>query len=725
MNNNLAPTSSTDLDCPPELSSSLNVAASDTNEQSTVTNRDDSSIATSFSTDAVESEDSQVVDTDATAEETVGSEEISELSGEELLAASPEDELEGDESSELNSEAFSFGIDSFTGATGTDTVVLAEATGGVSVELDTSLSRQAPGIPIETTSQQGEVASVEVLSGGASTVEAQPLVDIENVIGSRFSDAIFGSTEDNVIFAWQGDDDVFNVAGDNVIDGGEGDGDTIFYASAVSPVQVDLALQGLRQDTGIGSELLTGFENVVGSTLDDTIAGDDEGNELSGDSGNDSLNGSAGDDSLDGGEGDDTLVGGEGSDTFLFDQFAPETTTGNDVVEDFELGVDRLTFTGLFDSVESASEAASQVDSDTLFDLGDRGSIRLKNIDSSELLNPETVEETVSVNQPAPNPFDTEPSFENLTEAEQLVGTEADDTFVDREGILSYDGAEGSDTIDLSGRSREVFLSLSSEANEGETDSDETAAVQTGLISAEGGEPAPSEGNLPAKRLVSIENVIGTGFNDNLTGSAQDNRIEAGDGDDFVDGGAGGRDVLIGGNGIDTVAFDLAQSSIVFDLGKQGELQSTDIGQILAEGFESTIGSAFSDTLSGDNNDNTLIGNDGNDMLEGGAGNDTLIGAGNDDILGGGEGTDTFLYQTFGGLVLEGNDTITDFNLSEDILDMRASFETIEAVRSATSQQGSNALISLGESGSVLIQNVNAEDLLASPSLLVEASASA
>ncbi|BAS68398.1 cadherin-like domain-containing protein [Bathymodiolus septemdierum thioautotrophic gill symbiont] len=69
----------------------------------------------------------------------------------------------------------------------------------------------------------------------------------------------------------------------------------------------------------------------------------------------------------------------------------------------------------------------------------------------------------------------------------------------------------------------------------------------------------------------------------------------------------------------------------------------------------------------GDANDNQLVGDEGDNIIRGLAGDDTITGIQGDDTLSGGLGSDTFVYSNNN----DGNDTITDFSLSEgDKLDL-------------------------------------------------------
>ncbi len=69
------------------------------------------------------------------------------------------------------------------------------------------------------------------------------------------------------------------------------------------------------------------------------------------------------------------------------------------------------------------------------------------------------------------------------------------------------------------------------------------------------------------------------------------------------------------------------------------------------------------DYVNGLSGDDLLRGGAGNDTLIGGAGNDTLVGGFGADVLTGGRGKDVFVLAAG-----EGTDTITDFNVHEDVI---------------------------------------------------------
>ncbi|WP_119711976.1 M10 family metallopeptidase C-terminal domain-containing protein [Arsenophonus endosymbiont of Aleurodicus floccissimus] len=91
------------------------------------------------------------------------------------------------------------------------------------------------------------------------------------------------------------------------------------------------------------------------------------------------------------------------------------------------------------------------------------------------------------------------------------------------------------------------------------------------------------------------------------------------------------------------------------------------------------FGSDSNDMLFGNNGDDKLSGGKGNDILFGGCGNDHLFGdSGNDNLYGdkgadrltGGEGNDTFNYLSLDDSLSESPDTITDFEMGKDKIDI-------------------------------------------------------
>lgn len=132
----------------------------------------------------------------------------------------------------------------------------------------------------------------------------------------------------------------------------------------------------------------------------------------------------------------------------------------------------------------------------------------------------------------------------------------------------------------------------------------------------------------------------GAGANDILRASAGDDTLDGGNGNDVLAGGAG-NDALTGGAGADTADYSDASSAVVVNLSESGNQNTFGSGADMLSGVEDLIGSKFGDALTGDDNANVIRGEAGIDVLVGGAGDDILIGGTGTDFLFGGSGNDS------------------------------------------------------------------------------------
>jgi len=114
--------------------------------------------------------------------------------------------------------------------------------------------------------------------------------------------------------------------------------------------------------------------------------------------------------------------------------------------------------------------------------------------------------------------------------------------------------------------------------------------------------------------FVEYARIVATGAA-NLTGNELNNVLHAGVGDN----------VLNGGDGIDTVSYaagTTGNSGVTVSLAVSAAQDTGGSGSDTLENIERLIGSAFADTLIGNDLDNVLSGSGGQDTLTGGAGND-------------------------------------------------------------------------------------------------------
>ena len=202
--------------------------------------------------------------------------------------------------------------------------------------------KAAPNFEAPTDAGSNNVYDVVVQVSDGTLTDTQALaVTVTNVIeGTAAGESLVGTAADDIITASGGDDNlrsnagndrVYGEAGDDFLHGGHGNdlldgGDGIdrvsYFARNPSDPQVgvtvDLAIEGIAQDTGHGFDTLVSIEQASGTINADVIRGNALDNALSGNSGDDSLEGRAGNDLLEGGPGTNVLDGGTGNDTATY-----------------------------------------------------------------------------------------------------------------------------------------------------------------------------------------------------------------------------------------------------------------------------------------------------------------------------------------------------------------------------------------------------------------------
>jgi Ca2+-binding RTX toxin-like protein len=191
-----------------------------------------------------------------------------------------------------------------------------------------------------------------------------------------------------------------------------------------------------------------------------------------------------------------------------------------------------------------------------------------------------------------------------------LVGGSGNDWFYEGTGTTGSDvfiGSDGIDTIDYSGRTAGVTITLDGTADDGQ-----------------GGTEADNVGT-------DIENIIGGQGNDFIVGSSKNNNIIGGP----------GADTMQGGGGLDTVSYAPYGVAVVASLPVTIDPTDFSIGNGTGAGAEGDWIFGDIENLTGGQGADLLTGNSGPNELSGGLGDDTLVGGAGIDVLEGGAAGNT------------------------------------------------------------------------------------
>ena len=214
-------------------------------------------------------------------------------------------------------------------------------------------------------------------------------------------------------------------------------------------------------------------------------------------------------------------------------------------------------------------------------------------------------------------------------------------------------------------------------------------------------------------RMISIETLRGSAFDDQLLGNGIENSFRGLEGNDTINGRAGDdtvrydRDANYGGTR--GVTVNLSQKMAIDGFGDKDRLIS----------IENVRGSERGDRLTGSNGANELDGLGGNDRLFGLGGADQLYGANGRDTLDGGAGND----RLSGGRAADvfvfsgdfGRDKITDWD-AKDRIDLSAvdSITSFADLRSNhLRQKGDSVIINAGDGDKITLLDVSRSDLSA------------
>ena len=519
------------------------------------------------------------------------------------------------------------GADLLDGGEGHDTV-------------DYSFSQKGVYIDLQVVAQSG-------VQGWAES--GDQLISIESLMGSEYNDVFFGNAAENYLYGAGGDDLLVAVGGYDTLEGGEGDdrlvtstnasgdlllggaGDdrltsleakaTLDGGAGADLIEVTNYLDDLVVDGGEGVDTIdfgNGYDNAIGDgahvdlrVLDRQKTGNLAYVQLRnvenvvGTLWNDKFVGDAKDNVLTGVEGDDVLDGGEGSDTASYmDGYADGVTI--DLGKQLQAangahGIDTLI------SIENVigSTGADNITGNAAANRleGGAGADWLYGVGGNDVLDGGAGDDVLVATREGAS-------------SDRLFGGAGNDRLVTNKSAATLDGGDGDDVFDVPHvASMAGVIAIDGGAGVDTLDMSGAYGAPTGLkidLSIKGKQDVGQGQFLDIK---GVENVYGGDANDVLKGDGANNLLRGAGGDDLIDGGAGVDIVDYSDNFPTSVSIDL-RNSVQTNLGGRG----TDT-LISIEGVK---GTAYNDTLIGNDQDNILIGGMGDDVIDGGAGIDTV-----------------------------------------------------------------------------------------------------
>jgi len=442
-------------------------------------------------------------------------------------------------------------------------------------------------------------------------------------------------------------------------------------------------------------------DTVIGSALSDNIYANGGNDEIHGAAGNDTIEGGDGNDILDGGADADNMEGGLGDDIFYVDSLS------DSVFENEGEGTDSV-----FSSVNFFMAEGLENLTLTGTAVSGGGNSSNNSITGNGVGN--------SLTGGAGN--------------DTLYGNAGNDSLFGNSGNDSLSGGVGNDT--LSGSTGDDLLDGGDDIDTA-TYAPASAGVSVNLALA--GPQNTVGGGIDT--LISIENLIGSGFADTLRGNAGNNSLSGGNGDDRLLGGAG-NDTLIGGAGYDRMyggtGDDTYTVSDATDFAYEDEGEGTDLvnatinhqlranvenltlggtANLIGEGNELgnvITGNSGANKLYGYDGDDSLIGQGGDDHLLGGSGNDTLNGGTGYDRMYGGTGDDTYIVNDTTDYAYEDASEGTDRVIASINHTLRDNVEQLELAGSSDLRGYGNAEnnLILGNSGANLLYGRDGDDSL-------------
>jgi Ca2+-binding RTX toxin-like protein len=476
-----------------------------------------------------------------------------------------------------------------------DGLRLTAGASGIDLTTDGNLDVTLAGV--EDLLVTGSAEDDEISAAGDDITGAAATQDLVVADAGADDDTLAGGAGNDDLHGGDDSDTVSGGLGDDILDGGEAGAtntDTLDYSASATGVNANL---DIGVSTGEGLDTLTGvagnnsFERLIGTSLVDTLTGDDTPNRITPSGGNDVVHGQDGE--VDGTE--DTTAG-------PFTHTAPLC----DVVSYSDLD------DGVTVDLEANTTEGTTAGTDTLTDIeGARGT---------------TGDDTLVDAVDSDNCLDGREGRDSIDQGADVVDGDMD----------LIDGGSGIDEVDYDQRTENLDVWLGYAP---------AASVDAINAACSGDHTTTGECDLITPRTT--ENArLGSG-DDSFNGSQFNNVVFPGEGQNVLIG-FDQNSVPVGTattGGIDTVNYKNRETGVVVNFAGGGPATNADS----AVGFTNGVGTKKNDTLLGNNIANGLRGLGGNDtfnsgggadFVNGGKGNDSIRGGGGDDTLKGKAGND-------------------------------------------------------------------------------------
>jgi len=449
---------------------------------------------------------------------------------------------------------------------------------------------------------------------------------------------------DDLIYAYDGNDDVQSGEGNDIVFAGAGD-DSVFAGN-----NDDIVYGGDGTDSLAGQ---SGNDELYGGANDDILSGDADTDSIYGGADNDSLLGGEGADTLDGGTGDDTLLGDA---TLLNVGDYASTTSGaattltvvNNADGPIELWwIDDTGTLQQYATIQPGGSFVQPTFSDHNWVLQDEDGNLLKLIEGAENQTVVYGDESLNDNLSGGDGNDTidgqfGDDYIDAGAGDDIVyggsgndssfGGDDNDEMYGGTGNDALNGGSGDDTLYGGDGDDLLFATSGNDTVFGGAGNDEIGA-SIGSDEKYGG---AGDDTITAGGTAGAGDTMdgGTG-NDTLIGGLGDDTSTGGDGDDvFQVGNSMGTDTVTGGEGAETVGDTLDATAMTdnatLDLSavdpadpESGTLSGAGGTTTFSE-IEMVVLGSGDDSVIGSTGDDSVVTGSGDDVVDLGAGNDTL-----------------------------------------------------------------------------------------------------